>query len=181
MKNSLFTHVDQPTNECNLMTSHAKLSMVSKHFGNMSVKGLSDFDQYGNLERHPVWPFKLTFEPWASYDMPDYYVESYLKQLTHYVKEGSKLYKVLAQNEPTELGGEEWHIGDIITTSPMVTSLWGDTRLFFRHVRFEEDIEARPEWEYYVEKFTRPTFTENLPLPYEAPEDCPFAFLFGLL
>ena len=63
----------------------------------------------------------------------------------------------------------------------MVTSLWGDTKLFFRHVRFEEDIEARPEWEYYVEKFTGHTFVENLPFPNEAPEDCPFAFLFGLM
>lgn len=26
MKNPLFSHVDQPTNECNLMTSHAKLA-----------------------------------------------------------------------------------------------------------------------------------------------------------
>ena len=38
------THVDLPENECNLMTSHAKLSQVSKHVGNMSVKGLSDYD-----------------------------------------------------------------------------------------------------------------------------------------
>ena len=38
------TYVDLPTNECNLMTSHAKLATVSRHIGNMSVKSLSDFD-----------------------------------------------------------------------------------------------------------------------------------------
>ena len=38
------THVLLPDNECNLMTSHAKLATVSKHIGNMSVKGLSDYD-----------------------------------------------------------------------------------------------------------------------------------------
>ena len=38
------THVNLPTNECALETSHAKLSQVSKHVGNMSVKGLSDYD-----------------------------------------------------------------------------------------------------------------------------------------
>ena len=38
------THVDLPDNECNLMTSHAKLATVSRHIGNMSVKGLSDYD-----------------------------------------------------------------------------------------------------------------------------------------
>lgn len=181
LRNSLFSHVDQPTNECNLMTSHAKLSQVSKHFGNMSVKSLSDFDQYGNLEEHPVWPFKVELRPWLDYDMPDYYVASYLDQLTHYVKEGTKLYKVIATDEPEALGGSEKHIGDIVTTSPTVTSLWGDTRLFFRHTRFDEDIAARPEWESHVEKFTGPTFAENLPLPAEAPADCPFAFLFGVM
>ena len=38
------THVLLPENECSLMTSHAKLATVSRHIGNMSVKGLSDFD-----------------------------------------------------------------------------------------------------------------------------------------
>ena len=38
------THVSLPENECHLMTSHAKLSQASKHVGNMSVKGLSDYD-----------------------------------------------------------------------------------------------------------------------------------------
>lgn len=44
------THVDLIKNECVLMTAHAKLSQVSKHIGNMSVKSLSDYDQYGNQE-----------------------------------------------------------------------------------------------------------------------------------
>jgi hypothetical protein len=112
--------------------------------------------------------------------MPDHYVASYLDQLTHYVTEGTKLYKVIATDKPLELGGREKHIGDIVTTSSMVTSLWGDTRLFFRHTRFDEDIAARPEWEAHVEKFTGPTFAENLPLADYAPADCPFAYLFGM-
>lgn len=113
--------------------------------------------------------------------MPDYFVEDYMTQLTHYIKEGTKLYKVIAQDKPFELGGHEKHIGDLWTTSPMVTSLWGDTKLFFRHVRFDEDIAMRPEWEPFVEKFTRNSFAENLPLPLESPEDCPFAFMFGIM
>ena len=65
----------------------------------------------------------------------------------------------------------------------MVTSLYGDTRLFFRHVRFEEDLEERPEWKEHVEKdkFVMPTFVKNLPLPVEAPASCPFDYLFGLM
>jgi hypothetical protein len=38
------THVPLPDNECALMTAQAKLATVSKHIGNMSVKGLGDFD-----------------------------------------------------------------------------------------------------------------------------------------
>ena len=63
----------------------------------------------------------------------------------------------------------------------MVTSIYGDTKLFFRHVRFEEDLEARPDWFPHVEFFDRNTFVENLPLPAESPAECPFAFMFGLI
>jgi hypothetical protein len=34
---------------------------------------------------------------------------------------------------PKELGGVEYHIGDLITTSAATTSNWGDNGLFFRH------------------------------------------------
>ena len=82
---------------------------------------------------------------------------------------------------PEELGGHLYQIGQIITTSDMVTSMYGDTKLFFRHVRFEEDIEQRPEWEKWIEKFDRNTFVNNLPLPMESPAECPFDYLFSLM
>ena len=87
----------------------------------------------------------------------------------------------MALNEPEDLGGKEIQIGHIETTSKMTTSLYGDTRLYFRHQRFEEDIAERPHWKDHVEEFVLPTFHENLPLPNEAPADCPFAYLFGLI
>ena len=78
LKPTYNTHVDLPENECNLMTSHAKLSQVSKHVGNMSVKGLSDYDQYGNKVETPVWPFKCEFRPNDPCDFPDAFERSYL-------------------------------------------------------------------------------------------------------
>ena len=72
-------------------------------------------------------------------------------------------------------------LGNIVTTSDVVTSMYGDTKLFFRHVRFEEDLEERPHWKDHVEMFTRNTFVDNLPLPYDAPASCPFDYLFGLM
>ena len=42
---------------------------------------------------------------------------------------------------PEAYGHEFKKIGEIITTSDLVTSMYGDTKLFFRHVRYEEDLE----------------------------------------
>ena len=59
--------------------------------------------------------------------------------------------------------------------------MYGDTKLFFRHVRYEEDLEHRPEWLEHIEMFERNTFVHNLPLPLEAPAECPFDYLFGMM
>ena len=176
------THVDLPTNRCSLMTSHAKLSQVSKHIGNMSVKNLSDYDQYGNRELSPKWPFMMRLLPRdpCPNTSDDFHI--YYEHLPKCIPAGTKLFDVMALDEPKELGGVEVEIGYIETTSKMVTSLYGDTRLFFRHQRFEEDLAVRPHWKEHVQEFDMPTFHENLPLPVDAPADgCPFAYLFGLI
>lgn len=145
------THVDIPTNECNLMTSHAKLSQVSKHVGNMSVKGLADYDQYGNKEEEQNWPFKCEFRPNDPCGSPDEWEKSYLEQLTSgCIPVGYNLFDMWCQEGPEALGYEMEKLGEIITTSDMITSMYGDTKLFFRHVRFEEDLEERPHWKEHV-------------------------------
>ena len=145
------THVDLPTNECNLMTSHAKLATVSRHIGNMSVKGLSDYDQYGNKEENPKWPFKMRLKPHDPCGFPDQWHGPFTDTLTSgCIPSGTLLFSVFAHDEPEGLGGREKLIGAIITTSDMVTSSYGDARLFFRHKRFEEDLEERPEWKPFV-------------------------------
>lgn len=126
------SHVDLPTNECNLMTSHAKLSQVSKHVGNMSVKGLSDYDQYGNREHYPNWPFKVRLLPLDPCKCPDEY-HNYMDHLPKCIPSGTTLFNVMAMDEPEELGGVEKEIGHIETTSKMTTSTYGDTTLFFKH------------------------------------------------
>ena len=176
------THVTIPTNECNLMTSHAKLSQVSKHVGNMSVKGLADYDQYGNKEAEQNWPFKCEFRPNDPCNSPDEWTESYLNQLTTgCIPVNYNLFEMWCQEGPEAEGYEMEQLGNIVTTSDVVTSMYGDTKLFFRHVRFEEDLEERPHWKEHVEMFTRNTFVDNLPLPYDAPASCPFDYLFGLI
>ena len=59
-----------------------------------------------------------------------------------------------ARSAPEELGGQESHIADLVLTSELTTSLWGDQHLFFRHQNMEDDLGLRPDWEQYTEKWT---------------------------
>jgi len=57
-------------------------------------------------------------------------------------------------NAPSELGGQEFHIGDLVTTSDVTSTLWGDDHLFFRHQWVEDDIALKPEWTKYYPAFS---------------------------
>ena len=179
------THVDLPDNDCLLMTVSAKLAQVSDHIGNMSVKNLSDYDQYGNKEQNPNWPFMMRLIPNDPCGYRDEWHGAFFDTLPKCVPTGTKLFDVLALDEPKEDGGVEKQIGEIWTTSKLTKSIWGDTRLFFKHFRFEEDLAARPRWRSHVEDFERDTglkrFHESLPLPPRSPAKCPFDFMFGLM
>lgn len=89
---------------------------------------------------------------------------------------------VYALDEPIGLGGEEKLIGRIHTTSITTPSLWGDEHMFFRHMRFNDDLARRPEWFDHVEIFEDPLWTDVIPLPQQPPVQgsCPFSWLFGL-
>ena len=62
------------------------------------------------------------------------------------IEEDQVLYKVYARDAPASLGGEEQLIAEIVLKSKLVTSLWGDKHLFFRHQRHDDDFRYRPEW-----------------------------------
>ena len=153
----------------------------------MSVKGLADYDAYGNREYKPKWPFMMRLLPNDVCGIPDHYTGNFAESVYRKgcIPAGTTLFDVFAMAEPKELGGKEQLIGHIVTTSKMVTSTYGDTRLFFRHQRFEEDLAARPEWRPFVEDFRKlghTRFADQLPLPTIPPKDaCPMSFLFGLM
>jgi hypothetical protein len=93
----------------------------------------------------------------------------------------TNLFNVYAWEEPEELGGKKQKIGEIILDSEMTTSYYGDTQLFFKHTKFEEDIEAHPEWADYVQTWDRLTWNEEQPISdLTPPAQCPFAFLYKL-
>ena len=69
---------------------------------------------------------------------------------------GTTLYKVFALDKPIQLGGSETHIGDLVLTSDITTSNWGDKHLYFRHQDMADDVVIKPEWEDYLDKFGIP-------------------------
>merc|ERR1711951_340679 len=97
----------------------------------------------------------LRFHPTGEIMFSDEYVRPFTEDLTS-IPQGTTLYEIFALDQPVELGGTEQHIGDLVMTSEMVTSLWGDQHLFFRHQDMAEDVVIKPEWEEYLDKFGIP-------------------------
>eukprot|EP00091_Calanus_sinicus_P018456 TRINITY_DN4220_c0_g1_i2.p1 TRINITY_DN4220_c0_g1~~TRINITY_DN4220_c0_g1_i2.p1 ORF type:complete len:357 (-),score=107.20 TRINITY_DN4220_c0_g1_i2:86-1156(-) len=131
----------------------------SQATNNVQQVALSDFAQYGQTGTtvaEPNFPYMLTFQPTGEFTFPDNYVRPFTEDLTS-IPSGSTLYKVWALDQPTELGGTEKHIADLVLVSDMITSLWGDQHLFFRHQDMVEDSAIKPEWEEYLETFGLPS------------------------
>lgn len=88
------------------------------------------------------------------------------------------MFKVIAYDEPPELGGEERLAGWLVSRSDQVSSLWGDNQLFFQHHRMDDDIKRRPHYFDWLQFWGEGKFSET-PLIDPAPGvKCPFFFLF---
>jgi len=116
----------------------------------ISYVGLSNLARYGeNGKRIPDtevnFPYKLVFRPTGKISFPDEYHGDLEVDLAS-IDSGSVLWDVYAWDNPTELGGREEQVGSLILTSPLVPSLYGDTKLFFRHQDMRDDLKLRPEW-----------------------------------
>jgi len=90
------------------------------------------------------------------------------------------LYKVFALDEPE---GTEMHIANIKLKSQLVTSLWGDEHMFFRHTRLDDDIRLyKPEWADHVFAILTeediPAEPTLVPQTTKHGSSCPFAFLW---
>lgn len=91
---------------------------------------------------------------------------------------GETLYDVFAQAEPD---AEFSKIGKLVLGSRLVTSLWGDNHMYFRHQRLDDDLrEYRSDWtDSYPQSFLDDTeFDRVRPEAPKADVFCPFAFLF---
>merc|ERR1711936_907268 len=118
---------------------------------NTGQVGLSDMARYGEDGKYipdnlVSYPYKLVFKPTGKIAFRDEY-HGELQDDLKSIEEDTTLWEVHAWGDPAELG-------DIVLTSPLVRSLYGDTKLFFRHQDMRDDFKLRPEWEEFTSKST---------------------------
>jgi hypothetical protein len=138
---------------------------------------LAEFDQYGNKEPEPHWPFQIEVEPYDVYGWTDEFQNDFLDQLS-FIPANTVMFKIFGYDTPPEHGGEEKLIGHLVSRSETTSSLWGDEMLFFQHHRYEDDIKHRPWYFDWLEFWDNGRFTESK-LHAPAPmQKCPFMFLW---
>ena len=119
-------------NTCVRNTLGKKLSEVSKHVGSTSTLEWSQFATNGEKEENPHNPFEVLVVPHDIHGWPREFSEEFQDQLTRDIKKDTLMFKIYAIDRAKEQDGVlEQLIGWIVSRSETVTSLWGDTQLFF--------------------------------------------------
>ena len=130
----------------------AKLATATRNVCQVGVSEWSKAGEDGSAEANPRFPYRLRFCPTGDIAYPDEYHDSFMTDLMT-ISSGTTLYNVHALDAPEELDGTEQMIGELVLTSSLTTSKWGDESLFFRHQDMAEDLQLRPEWNIYTHQF----------------------------
>jgi len=126
-----------------------KFSRYAMHVQQVGLSDWSTHKQDGTQVENPVFPYSLRFHPTGKITFPT----TYTKPLSEHfatIENGTTLYEIFALDKPREMNGIEEHIGNLVTTSRLVSSWWGDRRLFFRHQDMAEDLSINPEWKEFT-------------------------------
>lgn len=116
-----------------LLPLAAKFSTATDYVQAVGLSDWAQVDQHGSQVKNAVFPFSLRFHPTGKIEFSDDYSGTYYLQQLETIPKGSTLWEIYGMSAPAELGGKEYLIGDLITTSAATTSNWGDNGLFFRH------------------------------------------------
>ena len=112
----------------------------------VGLSNVCTHDQDGTEYPDPIFPFKVIFEPTGEINFQEEKpssMEEFMNQFQG-IASGTKLYTIKARTNPEDQDG--FVLGEVITADECVSSLFGDTRMFFRHQWIEEDIALKPEW-----------------------------------
>lgn len=136
-------HITPPTGATAILAE--KFKQVSNC---VTMVGLSDackYTQDGTEVSAPVFPYMITFATTgnAAVSSSAQSLTQLMAAMTAAAPAGTILYNVYAQSTPKS--GQEL-IGKIITVTDCTTSKYGDSKLFIRHQRIEDDWNIRTEW-----------------------------------
>ena len=150
------THLPTPLQYIRLLPPGTiKFSTVTRNIRQVGTSDWGKAGEDGIKESHPRFPYRLRFRP--ALGIARRFSDSFEQQcqIDNYcdlrtIPPGSTLFHVFAMNKPTELGGRERLIGEVVLTSILTTSRWGDNGLFFRHQDMADDLQVHPEWNRYT-------------------------------
>jgi hypothetical protein len=129
----------------------AKFASVTSMVSSVGVKDIAQYDESGKEISEPKFPFKLIFRPSSDVanKFPDTFDMSFTEQLKT-ITPGTVIYNVYAIDEP---GCDEKKIGHIKITTNLITSNFGDEKLFFRHGLVDDD-NVNKDWAQYRDSFS---------------------------
>lgn len=124
---------------------HNLFSRVSDYPEEVLLDHLGDFDQFGNKEVRAKSPRQVFFVPNTRIESSS--EKHDVRNDFHKIPTGTKVYSVYALDKNKETYSyrdykdsdiqkflkQAVHVGDIVTTSPFISSEFGDTGIFFRH------------------------------------------------
>jgi len=137
-----------------------------------NMVGLSEIASYtndGSEETNPNFPFEIILVPNKELRMKHSDMKKTNEELQRVLESipiGTKIYEVYGRASPT---ADREPIGEMVITSQMVYSEFGDRDLFFRHQRMEDDFELRPEWRSALP--SRRSLRERCPLGFDEDDE----------
>ena len=100
----------------------------------VGLSNICTHDQEGIEYQEPIFPFKVTFEPLVKIKTNNFKVLS----------SGTSFYNIKANRSPDDQEG--FNLGEVVSNDECISSLYGDTKMFFKHQWIEEDVALRPGW-----------------------------------
>ena len=106
------------------------------------------YDQEGNEEEEPIFPFRITLRPTGDVKFTEEWlpIDPFLQQFIDNISDGSPLYSFITHENPDDEDGSE--LAQLIAVDGCFPSRYGDEHLFFQHQSALEDAALRPDWEY---------------------------------
>ena len=146
--NPFATHLPNHEGECGPKTIAKYNAMATPFIYQNGSYDMGLYDQDGNQEAVPNFPYYMEFVPTAGVPETDGNSRFFEQLNGDAIPANTTLFEVWGLDEPSTSGGS-WRaasmfkIGEIVTTTAFTQSLWGDERLFFKHSRLSDDIAVR--------------------------------------